>query len=80
MEVTDLKELKKLMKGDVSSKFEFVEDSDNIGSFNKNMMFSYKTNNYAKDSLNNNNTYNTYKATGADGNRYQDLSSDDSEL
>ena len=30
MEVTDLKELKKLMKGDVSSKFEFVEDSDNI--------------------------------------------------
>ena len=79
MEVTDLKELKKLMKGDVSSKFEFVEDSDNIGSFNKNMMFSYKTNNYAKDSLNNN-TYNTYKASGADGKRYQDLSSDDSEL
>lgn len=50
MEVTDLKELKKLMKGDVSNKFEFVEDSDHVGSYNKNMMFSYKTNNYIKES------------------------------
>lgn len=80
MEVTDLKELKKLMKGDVSSKFEFVEDNDNIGSYNKNMMFSYNTsNNYGKDSMNNNGTYDTFKAA-VNGNKYKDLSSDDSEL
>jgi hypothetical protein len=78
MEVTDLKELKKLMKGDVSNKFEFVEDSDQVGSYNKNMMFSYKANPYMKDSLNNNSAYNTYNPV-ADS-KYQDLSSDDSEL
>ena len=32
MEVTDLKELKKLMKGDARNKFEFEEDND-VGSF-----------------------------------------------
>jgi hypothetical protein len=58
MEVTDLKELKKLMKGDVSNKFEFVEDSDNVGSFNKGMLYSYQgsNNNYGKG----NDNYNTY--------------------
>lgn len=32
MEVTDLKELKKLMKGEARNKFEFEEDND-VGSF-----------------------------------------------
>lgn len=40
MEVTDLKELKKLMKGDERNKFEFVEDVE-IGSVDKGMLFSY---------------------------------------
>jgi len=45
MEVTDLKELKRLMKGDSSNKFEFVEDpGEHIGSYNKNSMFSYQLN------------------------------------
>jgi uncharacterized beta-barrel protein YwiB (DUF1934 family) len=58
MEVTDLKELKKLMKGDVSNKFEFVEDTDNVGSYNKGNLFSYQgTNNFAKSSSENYNTY-----------------------
>ena len=57
MEVTDLKELKKLMKGDMSNKFVFVEDPDNVESYNKGMPFSYQTaNNYGKS----NGNYNTY--------------------
>jgi hypothetical protein len=32
MELTDLKELKKLMKGDARNKFEFEEDND-MGSY-----------------------------------------------
>ena len=59
MEVTDLKELKKLMKGDVSNKFEFVEDTDNVGSYNKGMLYSYQGNNNFSKS--NNDNYNTYQ-------------------
>ena len=40
MEVTDLKELKKLMKGDARNKFEFVEEND-IGSYDGGMQFGY---------------------------------------
>lgn len=43
MEVTNLKVLKKLMKGDASRKFEFEEDAD-LGSYDKNgMLFEYGT-------------------------------------
>jgi hypothetical protein len=38
MEVTDLKELKKLMKGDARNKFEFEEDND-VGSYTGAMHF-----------------------------------------
>ena len=38
MEITDLKELKKLMKGDARNKFEFEEEVD-IGSVDKGSMY-----------------------------------------
>ena len=43
MEVTNLKVLKKLMKGDASRKFEFEEDVD-LGSFDKSgMLFDFSS-------------------------------------
>ena len=41
MEVTDLKGLKRLMKGESSNKFEFVEDDTEHGGQFGDMMFSY---------------------------------------
>lgn len=44
MEVTDLKELKKLMKGDARDKFEFEEDHEGADheTDNDNNMYNYK--------------------------------------
>lgn len=43
MEITGLKELKKLMKGDARNKFEFEEDNDVAGScFEGNYMDKHK--------------------------------------
>ncbi len=40
MELTDIKEIKKLMKGDGRRKFEFEEDAE-VGSYDKGMLFTY---------------------------------------
>ncbi len=40
MEITDLKELKKLMAGSISESFEFVE-KNNVGSIEKDFVVSY---------------------------------------
>lgn len=82
MEVTDLKGLKRLMKGDATSKFEFVEDTqDGDGD----VMFSHA---FGNDKMDNPGaTYNTYKPAQSrqsrnidEEQRYRDLSSDDSEI
>lgn len=44
MEVTGLKELKKLMKGDARDKFEFEEDAEAGSCYEKGMLFSYANN------------------------------------
>ena len=44
MEGTDLKELKKLMKGNERHRFEFEEEIE-IGSIDKGMILSYANNN-----------------------------------
>jgi hypothetical protein len=68
MEVTDLKELKKLMKGEASNKFEFIEDvGDHIGSYNKNMMFSYQSNTFGNNKGATYNTYNTGQIAASAG-------------
>ena len=41
MEVTDLKELKKLMKGEARNKFEFEEENEEDAEYDKSMLFSY---------------------------------------
>jgi len=80
MEVTDLKGLKRLMRGDASGKFEFVEDEADHGQFDD-MMFSYHGDGQGK-SDNPGATYNTYNPakSASAGGKYRDLSSDDSEL
>lgn len=85
MEVTGLKELKKLMKADASRKFEFEEESEEIGDGNEDRGngFAY---NKGMTMTNGNATYNNtpYGASNRDNsdiaNKYRDLSSDDSEL
>ena len=86
MEVTDLKDLKRLMKGDVSNKFEFVEDDAEHDNFDD-MHFSYGGNGRDKTGKLDNPgaTYNTFnpasqRGVAADTGKYRDLSSDDSEL
>ena len=92
MEVTDLKELKKLMKGDARNKFEFEEDND-VGSYTGAMNFGEKSRKKAGGAPE---TYQTYQNSQAQrsidasqmavaqvdgaGKRYEDLDSDDSEL
>jgi hypothetical protein len=80
MEVTDLKGLKRLMKGDVSNKFEFVEEDGDQGQFDD-LLFSYPGGGPTKTD-NPGATYNTYKPanSAAEGGKFRDLSSDDSEL
>ena len=61
MEVTDLKGLKRLMKGDSSRKFEFVEEDNEQHEYDD-MAFSY-TGGPQKSGANRDNpgaTYNTY--------------------
>jgi hypothetical protein len=79
MEVTDLKGLKRLMKGDATNKFEFVEEDGDHEQFGD-LEFGYPGGSSKTD--NPGATYNTYKPAtqAADGNKYKDLSSDDSEL
>lgn len=85
MELTDIKEIKKLMKGDARRKFEFEEDAE-VGSYDKGMLFTYsqhKLNGASK--MKSGVTYsNTYAGQshhmGMMANTYKDLSSDDSEL
>lgn len=83
MEVTDLKGLKRLMKGDVSNKFEFVEEEADNG-FDDHM-FGFSHNGGGGKMDNPGATYNTYQNSAnprsiADSKKYRDLSSDDSEL
>jgi hypothetical protein len=40
MEVTDLKELKKLMKGEARNKFEFEEENEEDAEYDKSLLFS----------------------------------------
>jgi hypothetical protein len=87
MEVTDLKGLKRLMKGDSSRKFEFVEEENEHHQYDE-MTFSFTGGQGGQSSKRDNPgaTYNTYNssshkgASAVDGNKYRDLSSDDSEL
>jgi hypothetical protein len=84
MEVTDLKGLKRLMKGDVSNKFEFVEEDGEHGQF-EGMHFSYAAKGNTGKLDNPGATYNTFnpassRGVGAEAGKYRDLSSDDSEL
>lgn len=84
MEVTDLKGLKRLMKGDVSNKFEFVEEEGEHGQFDD-MHFSYAAKGKTGTIDNAGATYNTFnqsssRGVGAEAGKYRDLSSDDSEL
>jgi hypothetical protein len=84
MEVTDLKGLKRLMKGDVSNKFEFVEEDGEHGQFDG-MHFSYRAKGNTGNTDNPGATYNTFnpassRCVGAEAGKYRDLSSDDSEL
>jgi hypothetical protein len=84
MEVTDLKGLKRLMKGDVSNKFEFVEEDGEHGHF-EGMHFSYAAKGNTAKLDNPGATYNTFnqassRGVGAEAGKYRDLSSDDSEL
>lgn len=56
MEVTDLKELKKLMKGDAHTKFEFEEDND-VGSYSG---FNFRKKKGGPDGKGGGETYQTY--------------------
>jgi len=84
MEVTDLKELKKLMKGDVMPKFEFEEEND-PDEYEKNISFSYggqASKIMAKGHSGATYKNQTYQQSHQEYYRekYRDLSSDDSEL
>jgi len=71
MEVTDLKGLKKLMKGDATHKFEFVEDHENN---HEQMMFSYSSKlGFGKAGENQGATYNTYNPANSSSDPRQSL-------